>query len=850
MSRSGGLAISDLLNPCPNPHGSRSLGIADLLNPVSTTPPSLNDSTVERVLLHSSYQLNRKKVLPSVYRYPVGTVVEYPETMALGGIGHIFTMEGDQDWVSPSRDFAYSRGAPRGNAKGTVEVSLLVDSSTGIPVPCISRHSTCQGVKICPISDLDEEEYHHSAASREALQIRLLRSKALQDEFASPSRSHFEKTSAYLAALKRTGCPATYCSEIDVISETAETGFAESSEVRHAARRGYPEIPNHCQGSFVFGFMLNGDPFIKSNGNYDIEYLEAILTGDLEEAARIETEAEDRGYGPKTTCKTVINHTSQRLTCPSTHRDGNVLCQPVLKTLACSCTFREYEPLLEYRGACPYVLIVCTGIHSHPIPLPEKTPTFIKVELDHLLRKLDFDLVDITPRRFLRHPVVRSYLSSSHLKIYIEKVKQDCFPAGTGWKGLLHIKQLQDSTLPRDEHYIRAMLQISETLVDDEQDGVSLEEPLQIVICMTKEGSRRFSTAQYLQSDIAFKRIIGFYEFEVALVEEYTNTSVTLCRVYLTRQTAFAHLQVLRELDRILKFDNGHGLRWRHIHGSAVDDYEGLILNWVVDQHRGQARGIGLFNQELAAREPPRMDLHQPSRLIQDLGPYEHLRRFLTLCTTHYGRNIRQCQVPEEVRHLMRGLSCVQHLDWDNALESICSQGGKNGESKCSVFRRQKFVWAAICWERSFIPLEIWQARRRDSNVAEIVHADVNLEGTHCTLVGGVAKGKHFDLMKQRALKSRETLGIRESYQSKHLYENEAKNLKRRMHSRHKGFCSEDGKIESHNKKITKAHLDWQAAEQKAHLCHLSMNEPGSSSNVSVTVRAWRKQRNEPTKPK
>lgn len=62
-------------------------------------------------------------------------------------------------------------------------------------------------------------------------------------------------------------------------------------------------------------------------------------------------------------------------------------------------------------------------------------------------------------------------------------------------------------------------------------------------------------------------------------------------------------------------------------------------------------------------------------------------------------------------------------------------------------------MWAGICWEKSYVPLEIWQARRRESNIAEIVHADVNLEGTQCTLVGGVGKGRHFDLLKQRTLK-------------------------------------------------------------------------------------------------
>lgn len=63
-----------------------------------------------------------------------------------------------------------------------------------------------------------------------------------------------------------------------------------------------------------------------------------------------------------------------------------------------------------------------------------------------------------------------------------------------------------------------------------------------------------------------------------------------------------------------------------------------------------------------------------------------------------------------------------------------------------------KFVFPAICWEKSYIPFDVWNARPRESNVVEVVHANVNMEGTQCTLVGGVIKGKHYDLLKQRSL--------------------------------------------------------------------------------------------------
>lgn len=46
---------------------------------------------------------------------------------------------------------------------------------------------------------------------------------------------------------------------------------------------------------------------------------------------------------------------------------------------------------------------------------------------------------------------------------------------------------------------------------------------------MTQEGSKRLLSAQYLQSDMAFKRVVGFYEFELAAVDRISNTSMRLC---------------------------------------------------------------------------------------------------------------------------------------------------------------------------------------------------------------------------------------------------------------------------------------------------------------------------------
>lgn len=56
-----------------------------------------------------------------------------------------------------------------------------------------------------------------------------------------------------------------------------------------------------------------------------------------------------------------------------------------------------------------------------------------------------------------------------------------------------------------------------------------------------------------------------------------------------------------------------------------------------------------------------------------------------------------------------------------------------------------KFGWSGICWDFSLIPLPIWKAADRHTNLIETLHADVNLEGKGCTLLAGMIKGKKYD---------------------------------------------------------------------------------------------------------
>ncbi|KAJ7875899.1 hypothetical protein B0H14DRAFT_2568496 [Mycena olivaceomarginata] len=81
---------------------------------------------------------------------------------------------------------------------------------------------------------------------------------------------------------------------------------------------------------------------------------------------------------------------------------------------------------------------------------------------------------------------------------------------------------------------------------------------------------------QYVQNDIGFKRVIGFYEFELAGWDRDGHTTVVFCRIFLDRQTAIAHQRIFEAIQEIVYEDTGLRLQWRHIHGKSADDYEGV----------------------------------------------------------------------------------------------------------------------------------------------------------------------------------------------------------------------------------------------------------------------------------
>jgi hypothetical protein len=130
--------------PASHPHGTPHH--ARILSPMrdsSGSPSRPVTSPTPARTVEYNVSLNRKTTLHALYHYPLGAVVEYPETSSEGCIGHLFDVSPD-DWLNPRSNFVYAQGEPSGRTKGGhyIWCNLLVDSN-GEKVPCREIHSTC-----------------------------------------------------------------------------------------------------------------------------------------------------------------------------------------------------------------------------------------------------------------------------------------------------------------------------------------------------------------------------------------------------------------------------------------------------------------------------------------------------------------------------------------------------------------------------------------------------------------------------------------------------------------------------------------------------------------------------------
>ncbi|KAG6826600.1 hypothetical protein H0H93_016364, partial [Arthromyces matolae] len=166
----------------------------------SSSLPLIVEGNTTAVKTKRKVKMNRQTTIDILYEYtdPLASV-EYPETSP-DIVGYLFKRD-PSDWRDPSSDFVYSLGKPGGSlsASRTPQCLILVNH-LGETVPCRETHTTCQGSKVCPFTNMELLRVPHTSATTTAITERLSKDRTLRLEACSPKHDVFRKTAALISA--------------------------------------------------------------------------------------------------------------------------------------------------------------------------------------------------------------------------------------------------------------------------------------------------------------------------------------------------------------------------------------------------------------------------------------------------------------------------------------------------------------------------------------------------------------------------------------------------------------------------------------------------------------------------
>ncbi|EJD54157.1 hypothetical protein AURDEDRAFT_157410 [Auricularia subglabra TFB-10046 SS5] len=588
----------------------------------------------EREIREGRNSVTTKTTAHAIIEHPFGAVVEFPETGAVEGqsIAHRFAIDPEHPCM-PHHSIQYSTGT---TVHGMHEANCRLIRTDKQPVKCKVYSYTCSSVRSCTFKGVGEMLQHesHSFTSPSRQAAERLASHVGNTVTLSPDALVFSKTLAFFSALCKHGCSLKddplYADDSDD-PEPANPHWDARAKPRRTCS-GELRVRENYFGQMVIQCEHRSatDKSHLRLGNlqdYDTEYLKALLRGETAAIREHEESAAARGYGPLVTCNQVRSCRSQ-----SQHCYGSLGPGCMSQAQKCGAKFSVYVPVDLADN--PHVIMLCTNPHSHAPPERSMTPPAFRDAFQKMLKEMEWRLADATPRRAqldsgfmnaLRHalswtdtrnPTLSdlhpSLQNLDHVAYLIDRVRKPSFPFGTDFDGARHLFETQQNG-PPDEQYVRY---VGETAIPGEK-------PAKIVICMSRAQSRRFLAARRPEIDSAYNRVHGWVEFEMEEWDISTSQSVTLCRAFVSSQSAAAHHALFREIFRIVEQDTGQALHFRHLHGDGIE-----IVT--ADEHKGQAKGFGLALVDVA-QGMVEFDEFEPEKRLCDLTPYDHLARIYSL---------------------------------------------------------------------------------------------------------------------------------------------------------------------------------------------------------------------------
>ncbi|KAF8975638.1 hypothetical protein BDQ17DRAFT_1267859 [Cyathus striatus] len=682
--------------------------------------------------------------------HPLGTILEYPDTASshYGNVAHRFTVNPHSKY-HPRGNIQYSLGGIHGGEKNKFCGDLLLGAD-GKKVLCKKEKTSCKGLKRC--------QYFSNGATN----IQRNSKPTLEETV-------FKKTLAFFCAVVETGCSFDSSnlhidyggdSDSDYDSDDEDSTLCSGKMILAYNRYNQPRLQCEYRSQVDTAHLI-----LRNLQEFNISYLSALLSKDINEIHSHEANAFRNGYGPLVPCTFQASPSEQKDQCSFWHRsqEGKLHRGALRLKLDCEVSYVIYTPYNLF--ACPQVVIISRSIHSHAPPPRIKTPPPIEDIFTSMLIKLGWKLADATPRKIMTesgfmdslreylghdspvdpplsalHPSLGNY---DHVRRIINSLRKVEYPCGTGFLGAELLAQ-KHADLPKDMQYVRCA----------ESHTIEGGKTFYLVICMSKTMAFSLIRAQYISIDTAFKRVHGkWQEFEIETWDSEGMMSYVGARAFTTSQSAKAHFILFTRIFQFVTQITGLPVQFRHIHGSGFHV-------WSADAHKGQALGAGMYCQQLC-RDLVGVCPIEPTKMLKNLDPYDHLCRFYRLCVVHFKRNIHDLctRVTSDVYNAMLSLSSVNEHNIDSVYEFI-----KNGGPKARAWIKDKldakFVIPAIHQPASLIPLPVWQASSSTTNGNEQAHRNINRDGINLTLLGGIMRGMQYDFRIQSSLTLQSTEGV------------------------------------------------------------------------------------------
>ncbi|PKC54668.1 hypothetical protein RhiirA1_447023 [Rhizophagus irregularis] len=370
----------------------------------------------EEVFAFFTQKLQVRKVIHTT------TPVEYPETSP-NGVATIYNITGWKNHMDAFSDIQYSTNGAGGSAnikEGPFFGGISVKKDT----------RKCQGIKYCQFSNPEIINQEHCSVNFD--------SETFQNYTKQQNNNSKEaKTYSLFLAAKESSCP-----------------FKKDNNVSCDGKARLGKIANYQQTETTKYFI--GCDKYKQNEKWhrfinikpeetNISLLQQLFSG----TASIQELSQ---------CSMIIPRSCKRKKCDMPHTDNGAVVRGEIIERSCSVQFIKIIP--HDITKCPFVALICIGVHNHPPPPPERTPSGIKNNLQILIEQAINQDDTTTSRSILSGNLIKAYfnkeiLAEIHvslnnidkLRYLVGKAYKILHPFGQGVMGVYHYVSNKDSDL-------------------------------------------------------------------------------------------------------------------------------------------------------------------------------------------------------------------------------------------------------------------------------------------------------------------------------------------------------------------------------------------------------------------